>query len=123
MSRAASVSTIHAAMLRVIRNSPVISSLGAGGLALLGLPGIAFSVIIGIIHLIGFGSLGIGPASVAAAKHAAIGIVAAGSWFATLTSAGAGGYGVAVITSMVKLLGAFLASLAGAIGILRLSRA
>jgi hypothetical protein len=55
------------------------------------------------------------PGSIAAAAQSAIGgAVAAGSFFATLQSAGAAGYGVAAVASAVQVAGGVVA--AGAVG-------
>ncbi len=48
--------------------------------------------------------------SAAAAVHGSIGNVAAGSVFATLQSAGAGGAGAAVVTGVVQAAGAGVAA-------------
>lgn len=53
--------------------------------------------------------------STASAVHASIGNVAAGSLFATLQSAAAGGYGVAALTGAAQTAGGAVAG-AGAIG-------
>lgn len=57
---------------------------------------------------------GIGTA--AASAQATIGNVVAPSLFATLTSAGAGGYGVAAISGAVQWAGGTMVGLAGATG-------
>ncbi|KAI1759526.1 hypothetical protein GGR53DRAFT_140597 [Hypoxylon sp. FL1150] len=56
----------------------------------------------------GFGGFGAVPASVASGYQAAIGNVAAGSVFATLQSAGMGGYGVAIVNGAVQAGGAIV---------------
>ena len=58
------------------------------------IPIIAGTVVAGVLSipiLLGFGTAGIAAGSYAAASQAAIGNVAAGSWFATFTSLGATG--------------------------------
>ena len=52
----------------------------------------------------------------AASAQATIGNVIAPSLFATLTSAGAGGYGVAAISGAVQWVGGTMAGLAGVAG-------
>jgi len=86
---------------------------GAGGLTVLAMPGVAVVPTLGILNVVGFGSAGIVPGSIAASAQAAIGNVAAGSAFATLTSAGAGGYGVATLVSGAQAAGGAILGTAG----------
>ncbi|KAJ4039745.1 hypothetical protein NW758_008616 [Fusarium oxysporum] len=53
----------------------------------------------------GFGAGGIAAGSAAAGVHSGIGSVVAGSAFATLQSAGAGGFGLAVVNGVVQAAG------------------
>ncbi|KAK2742701.1 hypothetical protein FQN57_005156 [Myotisia sp. PD_48] len=64
---------------------------------------------------VGFGTIGVGAGTIAATSQALIGNVAAGSFFATCTSAGMGGAGLSTLTSSVAYMGgtstvAFLAA-------------
>lgn len=52
-------------------------------------------------------------ASVAAGVQASVGNVAAGSAFATVQSAAAGGYGLAVLTGIVQATGGAIAAVGG----------
>ncbi|KAI1739577.1 hypothetical protein F4680DRAFT_448955 [Xylaria scruposa] len=54
------------------------------------------------LNLLGFGMGGIGQGTAAAAAHSVAGTVAARSPFALLQSAGAGGYGVAVMNTLTR---------------------
>lgn len=54
------------------------------------------------LWVLGFGSEGVGAGSAAALAHSYIGDVVAGSAFATLQSAGAGGYGVVVVNGIAS---------------------
>jgi hypothetical protein len=54
------------------------------------------------------------PGSSAAAIQSSIGSVVSSSLFATLQSAGAGGYGVATVYPVVQAVGAAITSFAGA---------
>ncbi|KUJ08283.1 uncharacterized protein LY89DRAFT_691162 [Mollisia scopiformis] len=52
--------------------------------------------------ILGFGSEGVGAGTAASLAHSSIGDVAAGSVFATLQSAGAAGYGVAIVDGIAS---------------------
>ncbi|KAL0257506.1 hypothetical protein SLS55_008320 [Diplodia seriata] len=54
-----------------------------------------------ILHVVGFTAGGIAAGSLAAAIQASIGSVAAGSFFATLTSAMMGGYGAPIVFGLI----------------------
>ncbi|KAL4914028.1 hypothetical protein BDW62DRAFT_191261 [Aspergillus aurantiobrunneus] len=54
------------------------------------------------LSALGFGAGGVQACSVAAGTHSAIGNVAAGSAFATMQSAGAGGAGLAVVNGVAQ---------------------
>lgn len=63
---------------------------------------------------VGFGADGIIAASSAAAAQSSMGSIVAPSLFATLQSAGAGGYGVATVYPAVQVVGGAITSVAGA---------
>lgn len=120
-----------------ISNPAVVAAatLGSSGLAMVAAPGIVAAGAVTALHAVGFGAGGIVggqsmlthkttniPAyhnttgTVAASAQAAIGNVVAPSLFATLTSAGAGGYGVAAISVAAQWAGGTMAGVAGATG-------
>ncbi|KAK6537449.1 hypothetical protein TWF694_011635 [Orbilia ellipsospora] len=70
-----------------------------------------------ILPAIGFGAAGVGAGTAAAAWQSAIGLVEAGSLFAVLQSAGAGGAAGAAAITAVGIGGASTAVTAGAAGI------
>ncbi|KAB5517294.1 hypothetical protein GE09DRAFT_568390 [Coniochaeta sp. 2T2.1] len=72
---------------------------GAGGLAVVATPGIFSGP---ALWLLGFGPGGVVAGSWAASIHSTIGIVAAGSKFAIMQSAGAGGAGLAIVNSAIQ---------------------
>ncbi|KAK0636470.1 hypothetical protein B0T17DRAFT_519208 [Bombardia bombarda] len=82
---------------------------GAGGVAIVASPAILMSPLLG---LAGFGANGVIGGSIAAGIQAMIGNVAAGSAFATLTSAGMGGYGAATVAAVGQAAG--VSAIAGA---------
>ncbi|KAH7188526.1 uncharacterized protein B0J16DRAFT_382405 [Fusarium flagelliforme] len=73
------------------------------GAAVVLVPAIVASPVLGIL---GLGGAGVAAGSAAAGIQSGIGSVAAGSLFATLQSAGAGGYGVAAVHGVVQAAGA-----------------
>ncbi|KAH7023699.1 hypothetical protein EDB80DRAFT_49372 [Ilyonectria destructans] len=74
------------------------AAVGVGAAALVS-PAIVASPVLGIL---GFGANGIVGGSIAAGAQSGIGSVVAPSLFATLQSAGAGGYGVAAVHGVVQ---------------------
>ncbi|ETR98859.1 hypothetical protein M419DRAFT_44019, partial [Trichoderma reesei RUT C-30] len=73
-------------------------------------PGIITGPILGVAHLLGFTSSGVAAASIASGTQAGIGNVAAGSGFAVMQSAAAGGYGVGILTGIVQAVGGVTAA-------------
>ncbi|KAF3904713.1 hypothetical protein ABW20_dc0100097 [Dactylellina cionopaga] len=71
-----------------------------------------------ILPVIGFGSAGVGAGTLAATWHSAVGLVEAGSVFAILQSAGAGGAAGAAAITAVGLGGGSAAVAAGAAGVI-----
>jgi hypothetical protein len=124
--------------LESAKNNPAMASviaLGTGGLAIVAMPGVVATPVIGALHWAGFGVGGIigglwhlqerflekrtDPLVVgttAASAQATIGNVVAPSLFATLTSAGAGGYGTAAISGAAQWVGGTMLGLATAAG-------
>ncbi|ODN90789.1 hypothetical protein L198_06106 [Cryptococcus wingfieldii CBS 7118] len=76
----------------------------------------------GGLGLFGFGAAGVTAGSLAASIQAGIGNVAAGSLFAFLQSAGAGGVALPVLTGVVKAVLATALSAVGAKSVLKLTR-
>jgi hypothetical protein len=134
----------HSNALLFARTNPAMAGAavaGAGGLTILALPAVIVAPIIAVLNLLGFGSGGIVAGrlrrsrfqhwtrsryltfswanmhrlgSVAASTQAGIGNVIAGSTFATLTSAGAGGYIITTIIGAVQAAGGAILGIAGA---------
>ncbi|KAL5083293.1 hypothetical protein Trisim1_001802 [Trichoderma cf. simile WF8] len=88
------------------------------GLLVVAAPAIVTAPIISLAGAAGFTSGGIAATSAATTVHASIGNVAAGSIFATLQSAAAGGYGVGVLTGAAQTAGGAVAGAGGLGGIL-----
>ncbi|KAK6224521.1 hypothetical protein QIS74_02848 [Colletotrichum tabaci] len=82
----------------------------AVGVAVIGAPALVSAPLLGMA---GFGAQGIAAGSAAAAAQAGIGNVAAGGLFATLQSAGMGGYGAAVVNGVVQAGGGVSAAQSG----------
>ncbi|KAJ5544598.1 hypothetical protein N7535_007007 [Penicillium sp. DV-2018c] len=76
------------------------------GAILLAAPGLATAP---VLSAIGFTTSGIQAGSAAAAAHSGIGNIVAGSAMAIERSAGAGGYGLAIVNGVVQLVGAVMA--------------
>ncbi|RYC61821.1 hypothetical protein CHU98_g4385 [Xylaria longipes] len=89
-----------------VANPGTTAAVGAGAV-LLAAPMAAAALVLGAA---GFGANGIVAGSVAAGAQSSIGSVVAPSFFATLQSAGAGGYGIAAVSTVVQSLGAVVAS-------------
>ncbi|WXC62739.1 hypothetical protein SNK03_008569 [Fusarium graminearum] len=83
-------------------SGPAIATI-ATGVAIVAVPAIVAGPILGAL---GFGAAGVAAGSTAAGVQSGIGSVAAGSLFATLQSASAGGYGVAIVHGAVQAVGA-----------------
>ncbi|KAH7025126.1 uncharacterized protein B0I36DRAFT_332555 [Microdochium trichocladiopsis] len=86
-------------MFEVAKEHPQLS---IGALLVIGAPHLAGGPAVAILHALGFETAGVLAGSTAAALQSAIGSVTAGSIFAILTSAGAGGHGVAAITAALQ---------------------
>ncbi|KAL4776240.1 hypothetical protein BDW60DRAFT_203289 [Aspergillus nidulans var. acristatus] len=71
----------------------------AAGIAVIAAPGL---VVVPTLSILGFGPGGVQACSFAASAQSVVGNVAAGSTFATLQSAGAGGAGSAVINGVAQ---------------------
>ena len=65
-----------------------------------------------ILSAIGFGSSGVAAGSIAAGVQSSLGSVAAGSWFATLTSAGMAGIGY-IAAVPITICGAIVGAMFG----------
>ncbi|KAL7955706.1 hypothetical protein V8C34DRAFT_234970 [Trichoderma compactum] len=85
------------------------------GLLVFAAPAILTAPIMGLAGAAGITPAGIAASSAASAIHASIGNVAAGSIFATLQSAAAGGYGVGVLAGAAQTAGGAVAG-AGSVG-------
>nr|CEG05041.1 unnamed protein product [Fusarium clavum] len=81
------------------------------GAAIVLVPAIVASPVLGIL---GLGGAGVAAGSAAAGIQSGLGSVTAGSLFATLQSAGAGGYGVVAVHGVVQAAGAVVG--AGGLG-------
>ncbi|KAK0671607.1 hypothetical protein QBC41DRAFT_300296, partial [Cercophora samala] len=81
-----------------------------GGVILVVAPGLVTRP---LLSLVGFAEGGVAAGSTAALAHSSIGNVAAGSIFATLQGAGAGGAGLAVVNGVVQ--GAGVMAVSGAV--------
>ncbi|KAK3487961.1 uncharacterized protein B0T23DRAFT_387020 [Neurospora hispaniola] len=79
--------------------------LGLAGATIVAAPALITAPAVGALGVLGFGSGGIAGGSLAAGVQAIIGNVAAGSWFASLTSTAMGGYGLAGLTTAVQSAG------------------
>ncbi|RFU78683.1 hypothetical protein TARUN_3530 [Trichoderma arundinaceum] len=89
---------------------------GAGILAVAA-PSVVVAPIMGIAGAAGFTPTGIAAYSVASTIHGSIGNVAAGSLFATMQSAAAGGYGLAAVTSAAQAAGGAVAGVGGVVAL------
>ncbi|KAK5135164.1 hypothetical protein LTR08_005550 [Meristemomyces frigidus] len=91
---------LPAETLRYVKENPGQKAiLIISGLAFIA-PGLVYGPALG---LLGFGPGGVGAGTIAASVQSEIGgAVGAGSGFATLTSAGAGGYGVAAVSGVTR---------------------
>ncbi|WZH44453.1 uncharacterized protein QYS62_005477 [Fusarium acuminatum] len=77
------------------------------GVAVIAVPALVAGPLLGIL---GFGAAGITAGSAAAGIQSGIGSVIAPGLFATLQSAGAGGYGVAAVHTVVQAAGVLVAA-------------
>ncbi|KAL6904991.1 hypothetical protein GGI43DRAFT_398632 [Trichoderma evansii] len=103
---------------KAARENPMLAAatvVTGAGVAVVAAPALLTAPIIGIAGMVGFTPTGIAGASIASTLQASIGNVAAGSIFATIQSAAAGGYGVAAVTSTAQAVGGAVAG-AGGIG-------
>ncbi|KAK3311814.1 hypothetical protein B0H66DRAFT_609057 [Apodospora peruviana] len=85
-------------------------AVGVGGLAVVASPALVTAPVLGAV---GFGSNGVIAGSAAATAQAGIGNVVAPSAFATLTSAGMGGYGAATVAAVGQGIGVATGALGG----------
>ncbi|KAF4547163.1 Hypothetical protein D9617_55g071570 [Elsinoe fawcettii] len=102
-------------MVNSVKENPSASAgvvLAATGFSVLAAPAIVSAP---ALLMSGFGSTGIGAGTVAAAAQSAVGNVAAGSVFATLQSAGAGGVGLAAVNGMIQIGGGLITILGSGI--------
>ncbi|KAK4084317.1 uncharacterized protein Triagg1_797 [Trichoderma aggressivum f. europaeum] len=88
------------------------------GLLVVAAPAVLTAPIMGLAGAAGFTPAGIAASSAASAIHASFGSVAAGSIFATLQSAAAGGYGVGVLAGAAQTAGGAVAGVGGVGGVL-----
>ncbi|KAK3400287.1 hypothetical protein B0T20DRAFT_181340 [Sordaria brevicollis] len=93
--------------IRKHRTTAASVGLGLVGATIVVAPAVVTAPVVGALGLLGFGSGGIVGGSMAAGMQAMIGNVAAGSWFASLTSTAMGGYGLAGLTTAVQSFGAY----------------
>ncbi|KAJ1323021.1 hypothetical protein MN608_11875 [Microdochium nivale] len=107
-TKAAAIAFIEAATATV-KKHPKLTALAVAGLVTAAAPCIVVKPVVGVLNLFGFGAGGVVGGSVAAMTQAGIGNVVTPSFFATATSAAAGGYGVASITGVVQLVGGITA--------------
>ncbi|KAL4961439.1 uncharacterized protein BDV14DRAFT_180422 [Aspergillus stella-maris] len=84
-------------------NNPTLAATTVCSVAVVAAPGL---VVAPVLSVLGFGSGGIKAYSLAAGAQSAMGNVAAGSTFATLQSAAAGGYGIAAVNGVAQVGGA-----------------
>ncbi|KAM0249492.1 hypothetical protein ACHAQJ_009040 [Trichoderma viride] len=83
------------------------------GVAVVAAPAVVTAPFMAIAGVAGFTPTGIAATSAASAIHAWIGNVAAGSIFATVQSAAAGGYGVAAVAGAAQTAGGYVAGVGG----------
>ncbi|KAM0453467.1 hypothetical protein ACHAO4_005060 [Trichoderma viride] len=103
---------------KAARENPMLAAAAVvtgAGVAVVAAPALIIAPIMGIAGMVGFTPAGVAGASIASALQASIGNVAAGSLFATIQSAAAGGYGVAALTGTAQAVGGAVAG-AGSIG-------
>ncbi|UKZ91103.1 uncharacterized protein TrAFT101_006099 [Trichoderma asperellum] len=103
---------------KAARENPMLAAatvVTGAGVAVVAVPALITAPIMGIAGMAGFTQAGIAGASIASALQASIGNVAAGSIFATVQSAAAGGYGVAALAGTAQAVGGAVAG-AGSIG-------
>ncbi|KAL4936559.1 hypothetical protein BDV06DRAFT_91344 [Aspergillus oleicola] len=91
--------TVAAKTAKWASNNPAFAATTACSVAIVTVPGI---VVAPVLSVLGFGAGGVQACSIAAGQQSAIGNVVAGSTFATLQSAAAGGYGVAVVNGVAQ---------------------
>ncbi|PWI64363.1 hypothetical protein PCL_10532 [Purpureocillium lilacinum] len=112
IQRAAS-STILPAVKWAVSHPGTAATCGTAGLGMV-LAVAPAAVATPALGALGFGTGGIVGGSWAAATHSTIGSAVSPSLFATLQSAGAGGYGLAVVYPTIQGIGAAITSFAGA---------
>ncbi|EHK25589.1 uncharacterized protein TRIVIDRAFT_229678 [Trichoderma virens Gv29-8] len=95
---------------KVVKQNSVPIAVAGAGIFIAAVPGIITGPIMGIAGLMGFTSGGIAAASIASGAQASIGSVAAGSGFAVMQSAAAGGYGLGILTGIVQAVGGITAA-------------
>ncbi|KAL0472090.1 hypothetical protein QR685DRAFT_225335 [Neurospora intermedia] len=89
---------------RWIKRNPIQAAGIIAGTTVFAAPAVVTAPAVGALGVLGFGSGGIVGA---AGVQAMIGNVAAGSWFASLTSTAMGGYGLAGLTTAVQSAGVY----------------
>ncbi|KAK4549233.1 hypothetical protein LTR36_007691 [Oleoguttula mirabilis] len=113
--QAVKLEDLPAQIIQYIVEHPYQTAFFVAGVVIGAIAVFAPSLIYGpVLGLMGFGSGGVVAGSAAAGVQSSIGAVSAGSVFALLTSAGAGGYGVAAVSAItVATIGVFFAGIAG----------
>ncbi|KAF3073856.1 hypothetical protein CFAM422_004231 [Trichoderma lentiforme] len=97
----------------IVKQHPVPVAVASTGLLIAAVPAIITAPIMGIAGLMGFTSGGIAAASIASGAQAGMGSVAAGSSFAVMQSAAAGGYGLGILTGIIQAVGGVAAAVGG----------
>jgi len=104
-------------MATLLARHPVIASTVVTGATIWVFPAMAVAP---ALYGLGFGSPGVVLGSIASVAQSYIGNVALGSAFACLQSAGAGGYGLAVLHGAAQAGGATLTAAGGSAAIFKL---
>ncbi|KAK1255314.1 hypothetical protein MKX08_009309 [Trichoderma sp. CBMAI-0020] len=105
-------------LFKAAQENPMLAAatvVTGAGVAVIAAPALITAPIMGVAGMVGFTPAGVAGASLASALQASIGNVAAGSLFATMQSAAAGGYGVAALAGTAQAIGGAVAG-AGSIG-------
>ncbi|RFU78684.1 hypothetical protein TARUN_3531 [Trichoderma arundinaceum] len=99
----------------IAQQNPAAVSVASVGFLMLAAPAVITTPIMAVAGMLGFTSGGIAASSIAAGAQAGMGNVVAGSAFATVQSAAAGGYGLGVLTGLVQAAGGTIAAV-GSLG-------